>query len=167
MGKIRRRPWQYILFYHTKTQQIMTAALNILLIEDNEGDILLTTEALYEHKIINQVMVIRDGKEAIDFFSNSTRTIDAPLVVLLDINVPKVNGHEILSFIKNSPIYKNTPVIMLTTSSSPNDRMLCEKNNAQGYMTKPLDVPDFLREIHKTEGFWFDIVTVVPPVTGN
>jgi CheY-like chemotaxis protein len=140
--------------------------LNILLIEDNEGDILLTTEALTDYKLINKVMVIRDGREAINFFSDSTQTGASPFLVLLDINIPKVNGHQILNFIKNSAGYKDTPVIMLTSSSSATDKMLCEKNNAFSYLTKPLDVPDFLKVIRKIENFWLNIVTN-PPSTRN
>jgi len=141
-------------------------ALNILLIEDNEGDILLTTEALNDYKLINNVIVIRDGREAINFFSDSPQTTASPFLVLLDINIPKVNGHQILNFIKNSAGFKDTPVIMLSSSSSPDDKLLCEKNNAISYLTKPLDVPDLLKVIRKIESFWLNIV-VSPPFTGN
>jgi CheY-like chemotaxis protein len=134
--------------------------IHILLIEDNEGDILLTTEALQESKIINKVTVLKDGKLAIDFFKNITDKSNTPDLVLLDINLPKKNGHEVLHYIKSSESYKQVPVIMLTTSSSENDILNSYKNYVNCYITKPIEANDFINAIAKIEDFWINIVTI-------
>jgi CheY-like chemotaxis protein len=135
-------------------------SLNILLVEDNEGDILLTTEAFEESKIINIVEVIRDGKEAINFFNGLINKDDTPDLVLLDINLPKMNGHEVLMFIKNNEKYKHIPVIMLTTSSSEKDILQSYKSHVNCYITKPIDVNDFMQAVTKIEDFWINIVSI-------
>ena len=134
--------------------------INILLVEDNEGDILLTTEAFEESRIINKITAIRDGKAAINFFEGLTNKEDIPNMVLLDINLPKVSGHEVLMYIKNSEKYKSIPVIMLTTSSSEKDILACYKNHVNCYITKPIDVTDFMKAISKIEDFWVNIVSI-------
>src|SRR5580698_5322185 len=96
-------------------------SINILLIEDNEGDIMLTVEAFEESKIVNNITTIKDGRLAINYFESLTEKDDIPHLVLLDINLPKANGHEVLTYIKNNERYKRIPVIMLTTSSSQTD----------------------------------------------
>ena len=135
-------------------------SINILLVEDNEGDILLTTEALEECKIINEITIIRDGRAAIDFFKSMTSVDEIPDIVLLDINLPKMSGHEVLTFIKNDDRYKQIPVIMLTTSSSEKDIMISYKNHVNCYITKPVDVLDFIKAISKIEDFWINIVSI-------
>ncbi|MEO8885147.1 MAG: response regulator [Mucilaginibacter sp.] len=135
-------------------------SIHILLVEDNEGDILLTTEALEESKIINKITVLRDGKKAIDFFENLKDKNDIPELVLLDINLPKKSGHEVLVYIKNNEKYKQIPVIMLTTSSSENDILGSYKNHVNCYITKPIEVQDFMRAVAKIEDFWINIVSI-------
>ncbi|HEY4326207.1 MAG TPA: response regulator [Mucilaginibacter sp.] len=135
-------------------------AINILLVEDNEGDILLTTEAFEESKIVNKIIAIRDGKEAINFFEGLTKKSDVPHLVLLDINLPKMSGHEVLTYIKNNERYRNIPVIMLTTSSSEKDILTSYKNHVNCYITKPIDVADFMKAILKIEDFWINIVSI-------
>lgn len=123
--------------------------IDILLIEDNEGDILLTTEALQEHKIVNKILVVKDGLEALDFlikkepFKNSP----TPDLILLDINLPKLNGQEILKRIKSNKQIRHLPVIMLSTSSSQKDISESFKNGADCYITKPIDIDIFIKEI--------------------
>jgi CheY-like chemotaxis protein len=134
--------------------------INVLLIEDNEGDILLTTEAFEESKIVNSITPIRDGNEAIKFFEALTGKDEIPHLVLLDINLPKVNGHEVLIYIKNSEKYKSIPVIMLTTSSSEKEILQCYKNHVNCYIIKPIDLSDFTKAIAKIEDFWINIVTI-------
>ncbi len=134
--------------------------INILLIEDNEGDIVLTREAFEESKIVNKIMSIRDGYEAIRFFETLTKKSEVPHLVLLDINLPKVSGHEVLTYIKNSEKYKTIPVIMLTTSSSEKDIQKSYKNHVNCYITKPIDVSDFMKAISKIEDFWINIVSI-------
>jgi CheY-like chemotaxis protein len=134
--------------------------INILLIEDNEGDILLTMEAFEESKIVNKITIIKDGKEAITFFEALTNKEEIPNLVLLDINLPKVSGHEVLMYIKNSEKFKSIPVIMLTTSSSEKDILQSYKNHVNCYITKPIDVADFMKAISKIEDFWINIVSI-------
>lgn len=134
--------------------------INILLIEDNEGDILLTREAFEESKIVNKIIVIKDGKEAINFFETLTSKEDVPHIVLLDINLPKMSGHEVLMYIKNNERFKSIPVIMLTTSSSEKDILQSYKNHVNCYITKPIDVADFMKAIAKIEDFWINIVSI-------
>ena len=135
-------------------------AVRILLVEDNEGDILLTKEAFEESKIRNEIIAIRDGLEAISFFENLTNVEDLPHLVLLDVNLPKISGHEVLLYIKNSERYKRIPVIMLTTSSAEKDIFLSYSNHVNCYITKPIDVADFMAAITKIEDFWINIVSI-------
>jgi CheY-like chemotaxis protein len=136
-------------------------SIRILLVEDNEGDILLTTEALEDSKIVNIVKVIRDGEAAINFFSNLANKEEIPDLILLDINLPKKSGHEVLVYLKNNEKYKQIPVIMLTTSSSEKDIVTSYKNHVNCFISKPIDVSDFINAIVKIEEFWFNIVTIV------
>jgi CheY-like chemotaxis protein len=136
------------------------SGINILLIEDNEGDILLTTEAFEDSKIAHHITAIRDGSQAISFFEDLTEKAEMPHLVLLDINLPKVNGQEVLAYIKNNEKYKCIPVIMLTTSSAEKDILQSYKNHANCYITKAIDVVDFMKTIAKIEDFWTNIVSI-------
>lgn len=137
-----------------------TNLIHILLVEDNEGDILLTKEAFEDAKIINELSVVRDGKEAIDFLSKVGKyaNVTTPNLILLDINLPKKNGHEVLNFIKENDDIKHIPVIMLTTSSSDKDINKSYESYANCYITKPVEVEDFLEIVSKIEDFWISIV---------
>jgi len=135
-------------------------AIHILLVEDNEGDILLTTEALEEGKIANRITVIKDGKQAIDFFrkyGESTQG-ELPDLILLDINLPRKNGHEVLQYIKGAENLKHIPVIMLTTSSSEKDVIYSYKSFASCYITKPFEADGFINAVTKIKEFWTDFV---------
>jgi CheY-like chemotaxis protein len=134
--------------------------INILLVEDNEGDVLLTMEAFEESKIVNKITAIKDGKEAINYFEALTNKGEIPHLVLLDINLPKVSGHEVLMYIKNNERFKSIPVIILTTSSSEKDILQSYKNHVNCYITKPIDVSDFMKAIMKIEDFWINIVSI-------
>lgn len=135
-------------------------SIHILLVEDNEGDILLTTEALEEGKIINKVSVVKDGKQAIDFLNLKEPFQEAtmPNLILLDINLPKKNGHEVLQYIKGSKTFRHIPIIMLTTSSSEKDIMEAYNHYANCFITKPVDVNEFMKAVAKIENFWISIV---------
>jgi CheY-like chemotaxis protein len=135
-------------------------AIHILLVEDNEGDILLTTEALQEGKVFNKVSVVKDGKQAIDFLNQKEPFHDAslPNLILLDINLPKKNGHEVLQYIKESKNFRHIPIIMLTTSSSEKDIIQAYKHYANCFITKPVDVNEFMLAVAKIENFWISIV---------
>ena len=136
--------------------------IHILLVEDNEGDIFLVTEALEEGKIVNKISVAKDGKEAIDFLEKKGKYQNAerPDLILLDVNLPKKNGHEVLEHIKSQKNLKQIPVIMLTTSSAEKDISMSYKNHANCFITKPVDVENFLKVVYSIENFWISIVTL-------
>ena len=141
-----------------------TEDISILVIEDNEGDILLTKEAFEESKLITQIDVVKDGMAGIDYFKRilEDERISLPELVLLDINLPKKNGQEVLQFIKGNEILKQIPVIMLTTSSSDNDIINSYKNQANCYIMKPVDINAFMSVISKIEEFW--LTTAMLPI---
>jgi chemotaxis family two-component system response regulator Rcp1 len=134
--------------------------VHILLVEDNEGDILLTKEALEDAKILITLSVVKDGKEAIDFVNKQGlyTDVDQPDLLMLDVNMPKKNGHEVLKYIKSSESLRHIPVIMLTTSSSEKDINLSYNNYANCFITKPVEVNDFLAVVTTIENFWISIV---------
>jgi two-component system, chemotaxis family, response regulator Rcp1 len=133
-------------------------AIKILLVEDNEGDILLTTEALAEFKIDNELKVIRNGTDALHFLATCVQKNkkDLPDLILLDINLPKKNGHEVLQSAKNHPDLKHIPIIVLTTSSSDQDILKAYREHCNCYVIKPLEVSDFMDLTVKIEEFWFN-----------
>lgn len=135
-------------------------SIHILLVEDNEGDILLTTEALEEGRIMNKLSVARDGQEALDFLNKKGefQTSEIPDLILLDVNLPRKNGHEVLKYVKTHPVFRSIPVIMLTTSSSQKDIDESYKNYANCYITKPIELSDFMKAIGQIEEFWINLV---------
>ncbi|MBC7439682.1 MAG: response regulator [Flavobacterium sp.] len=132
---------------------------HILLVEDNEADILLTTEALEEGIIFNKISVVRDGEQAMHFLKkrNEYANAELPNIILLDINLPRQNGLEVLKLIKADSNIKHIPIIMLTTSSSKKDIQTAYKNYANCYIIKPVDVNDFINAITKIEEFWVNM----------
>ncbi len=134
--------------------------VNILLVEDNEGDILLTVEALQEGKIANKINVARDGREAINFLRRKGKFQHAqrPDLILLDINLPKLNGHELLNKIKQDEELKAIPVIMLSTSSSEDEILGCYESYANCYITKPIDINNFDQVLRRIKDFWISTV---------
>lgn len=138
----------------------MTNLIYILLVEDNEGDVLLTKVALEESNVNFKLSVINDGKEALDFLNKEGKYANEimPQLVLLDINLPKKNGHEVLQYIKKTENLKHIPVIMLTTSSSQNDIDLAYENNAVGFITKPSDVNDFIAAVATAVNSWIPTI---------
>ena len=134
--------------------------IHILLVEDNEGDIILTMEALNEGKVTNKISVARDGEQAISFLNKEGDYHDAerPDLILLDINLPRVDGKEVLTYVKNNSVLKAIPVVMLTTSSSEKDILESYRNYANCYITKPVDLNKFFEVVQKIENFWISIV---------
>lgn len=132
--------------------------VNILLVEDNEGDILLTVEALEEGRIANVISVARDGQEALEKLEVSFQKGQLPDLILLDINLPKLNGHEVLEQLKQNEHFKHVPVIILSTSSSEMDILKSYKNHANCFITKPVEIDEFVKAIESIEDFWFSIV---------
>ncbi len=134
--------------------------IRILLVEDNEGDILLTLEALKEARIGNEVDVVKDGDKAIQFLKKEKEFKDArtPELILLDINLPRMDGFEVLSIIKNDDSLSVIPVIMLTTSDSEKDILECYQHHANCYITKPVNFENFMNVIQTIKDFWINIV---------
>ena len=129
--------------------------LHILLVEDNEGDILLTIEALEEEEINFTSVVVKDGWEAIQFLNNKGKYIDErlPDTILLDINLPKMNGIEVLKNIKSNKSLQHIPITILTTSSSSEDLKTCLLNKANFFLTKPLDTSLFIKNLLSLKDF--------------
>lgn len=132
---------------------------HILLVEDNEGDIILTLDAFEESKIKTEISVVKNGQEALDFLFRRGEYTEAekPDLVLLDINIPIFNGHEVLRQIKTTDFLKKIPVIMLTTSSSQKDVNQAYDYHSNSYVKKPLDMDEFLEAILKIEEFWLQL----------
>lgn len=133
--------------------------INILLVEDNEGDILLTLEAFNEISLKPHVDVVRDGQDAVAFLRKEGRYAGSvtPQLVLLDINMPGMSGIEVLDFIKRDPVLHTIPVVMLTTSSGENDIKACYERSANCFITKPIDFGKFLEVVQSIEAFWLKV----------
>lgn len=129
--------------------------MKILLVEDNEGDIILTTEALQTAAASNKIVIARDGYKALLYLTEAENVKDPlPDLILLDINLPRMNGHELLRNIKKNNTLKHIPVVMLSTSSSKNDIDNSYQNHANCYITKPNDLNEFFTVIERLEKFW-------------
>jgi chemotaxis family two-component system response regulator Rcp1 len=131
--------------------------IHILLVEDNEGDIVLAREALEEARIKNRITVITDGEKALEYlFCNDNNR--KPDLILLDMNLPKVNGMEVLAKIKADEALKIIPVVMLTTSTSEQDVLEAYRNYVNCYINKPIDLEEFIVVIKNIESFWLNTV---------
>ncbi len=137
----------------------MIKPVHILLIEDNEGDIFLTLEAFEESKIRTNISIARNGKEALDFLHNKGEFVhsERPDLIILDINIPIFNGHEILRIIKEDNDLKKIPVIILTTSSDDKDITKAYEVYANCYVTKEIEMDNFMKAILKIENFWLQL----------
>lgn len=134
--------------------------INILLVEDNPGDIRLTKEVLKEGKIRNRLEVVTDGEEAILYLKKcgKYKEVTLPDIILLDLNLPKKDGREVLAEIKTDPLLMLIPVIVLTTSAAEQDIMNMYAHHANCYITKPVDFNQFINVIKSIEDFWLHIV---------
>jgi chemotaxis family two-component system response regulator Rcp1 len=132
----------------------------ILLVEDNLGDVRLTREALKEGKILNDLSVVGDGVEALAFLRREGGYVGAekPDLILLDLNLPKKDGREVLEEIKGDGDLKKIPVVVLTTSEAERDILKAYDLHANCYITKPVDLEQFIRVVQLIEDFWLKIV---------
>ena len=135
---------------------------HILLVEDNDGDILLTLEAFEESRLKTDISVVKNGNEALDFLfkRGAFKNVNRPDLILLDINIPTFNGHEVLQQIKSDSDLKKIPVIMLTTSSNQQDINKAYDNHCNSYVKKPLNMSEFLGAILQIEEFWLQLTTL-------
>jgi chemotaxis family two-component system response regulator Rcp1 len=139
-------------------------AIEILMVEDNPGDVRLTREALKDHKVWNRLHVVEDGVAALDFVHRRTPHEKAPRpdLILLDLNLPRKDGREVLAAIKGDPDLKTIPVVILTTSQAEEDVVRAYNLNANCYVTKPVDFEQFTRIVRAIEQFWLTVVTLPP-----
>ena len=138
--------------------------IHILLIEDSLADIELTLEALEEAKFLNEVQTVRDGADALEYLHRRGEHADAvrPDLIILDLNLPKRSGHEVLADIKDDPDLRRIPVAVLTTSAAEADVVDSYDLGANCYLTKPVDVGQFLKVVQSIEEFWFGVVRLPP-----
>lgn len=138
--------------------------IEILLVEDNPGDVRLTREALKDAKVANTLQVVEDGVAALDYLYQRGQYVDAPRphLVLLDLNLPKKNGREVLAEIKTDGRLKATPVVILTTSQAEEDVLRAYNLHANCYITKPVDFLQFTKIVKTIEDFWLTVVTLPP-----
>ena len=138
--------------------------VEILLVEDNPGDVRLTQETMKEFKVLNNLSVVGDGVEAMAFLRREGKYAEAPRpdLILLDLNLPKKDGREVLSEIKRDEQLKRIPVVILTTSGAEQDVLKTYQLHANCYIKKPVDLDQFSAVIKSIEQFWFTIVKLPP-----
>jgi chemotaxis family two-component system response regulator Rcp1 len=138
--------------------------IEILLVEDNPGDVRLTKEALKDGKVLNSLNVAKDGVEAMAFLRREGKYTDAvrPDLILLDLNLPKKDGREVLTEIKNDLNLKRIPVVILTVSKAEEDIIRTYELHANCYIAKPVDLDRFIEVVKAIEDFWFTIVKLPP-----
>ena len=138
----------------------MHKTANILLVEDNPGDIALCEEAFEETKFLNKISIARDGQEALDFLNqtNGFEKEERPDMILLDMNLPKRDGIEVLNIIKTDEELKTIPVVMLTSSQNSDDILNAYEQHANCYIVKPIDAMKFIEVVQKIENFWVSVV---------
>jgi chemotaxis family two-component system response regulator Rcp1 len=142
-----------------------TVPIEVLLVEDNVGDVRLTQEALREAKVRNNLHVVPDGVEAMAFLRREGRYagVPRPDLVLLDLNLPKKGGLEVLEEIKTDDTLQHIPVVILTTSQAEQDIVQSYRRRANAYVTKPVDLEQFLKVVGAIEQFWLEIVKLSRP----
>jgi CheY-like chemotaxis protein len=142
-------------------------AIEILMVEDNPGDVRLTREAFKDGRVWNRLHVVEDGIAALDFLHRRAPYQDAPRpdVILLDLNLPRMDGREVLAAIKGDPSLRVIPVVVLTTSQAEEDVLRAYHLNANCYITKPVDLEQFIRIVQAIEDFWLTVVRLpsAPP----
>lgn len=138
--------------------------IEILLVEDNPGDVRLTREALKEGKVYSNLHTVKDGVEAMDFLHHRGKYKDVPRpdIILLDLNLPKKDGREVLQEIKTDDRFKRIPVVVLTTSKAEEDVLRTYNLHANCYVTKPVDLEKFMVVVKSIDVFWLTVVTLPP-----
>ena len=138
--------------------------IEILLVEDSPADVLLTREAFEQNKIVNTLHVAEDGIQAMDFLHRYGAYASAPRpdLILLDLNLPRKNGREVLAEIKADPDLKKIPIVVLTTSGAEEDILRAYNLNANCYVVKPVGFDNFMEAMQSIRHFWFSVVTLPP-----
>jgi len=143
-----------------KTIGMDAAPIEVLLVEDSPGDVRLTREAFKDAKVHINLHVASDGADAMDFLNREGKHSDVPRpdLILLDLNLPKKDGREVLEEIKQSPVLKSIPVVILTTSASDEDILRSYRLHANCYITKPVGLDGFLEVVKSIDTFWLSVV---------
>ena len=146
------------------SQEELARPIEILLVEDNPGDVRLTEEALKEGKVYNNLHWAKDGVEALEFLQREGKHAKAPRpdIILLDLNLPKKDGREVLAVIKRDDRLKHIPVVVLTTSKADEDVLRSYELHANCYVTKPVDLEKFIVVVQSIDRFWLTVVTLPP-----
>jgi chemotaxis family two-component system response regulator Rcp1 len=146
------------------TVEFQGKVIDILLVEDNPGDVRLAQEALKESKVRNKLFVVEDGVEAMAFLHREGKYADSPRpdLILLDLNLPRKSGREVLAEVKTNEDFKRIPVVVLTVSRAEEDIIRCYNHHANCYITKPLDFNQFMEVTKSIEEFWLNIVKLPP-----
>lgn len=145
-------------------EQLKFSLIDILIIEDNEGDARLIREVFNENKLFNSLHFVRDGVDAMDYlfargkYQNAVR----PDLIILDLNLPRKDGREVLAEIKSDPVLKQIPVVVMTISQAEEDILKSYNLHANCYVTKPIDLNQFSEVVKSIENFWFTIVKLPP-----
>ncbi|MFH8484659.1 response regulator [Streptomyces longisporoflavus] len=136
------------------------APVDVLLVEDDPGDELMTREAFEDNKIRNNLHVVRDGEEALDFLyrRGEYEGVPRPDLILLDLNLPKYDGRQVLEKIKSDPDLQDIPVVVLTTSAAEEDILRSYKLHANAYVTKPVDLDQFIAAVRQIDDFFVQVV---------
>ena len=142
----------------------LPAPIDVLLVEDDPGDVLMTREAFEEHKLRNTLHVVNDGVEAVSFLRREGEYADAPRpgLILLDINLPRVDGREVLARIKADELLRRIPVVVLTTSEAEEDILRSYDLHANAYVTKPVDFEAFVKVVRQVDDFYINVVRLPP-----
>ena len=144
----------------TLSQPLVGRQIDVLLVEDDPGDVLMTQEAFEDYKVKNQLHVATDGVEAMAFLRREGKNADAPRpdLVLLDLNLPRMDGREVLHEIKSDPELASIPVVILTTSEAEEDVLRSYSLHANAYVTKPVDFERFIQVVRKIDDFFVTVV---------
>lgn len=136
--------------------------IEVLMVEDNPGDVRLTLEAMKEAKVNNRLVIVKDGVEAMEYLRREGAFKDAvrPDLVLLDLNLPRKDGREVLAELKSDVHLKSIPVVVLTTSRADEDIVRAYNLHANCYITKPVDFAQFMRVVQQIDDFWVNVVTL-------
>ncbi|MFA9414969.1 response regulator [Natrinema sp. HArc-T2] len=148
----------------SKSDTFQAEPAQILLVEDNPGDVRLTREAFKQGRIENDLHVVSDGFEALSFLAQEDEYADVPRpdLILLDLNLPRKDGEDVLKELKDDPALRSIPVIVLTSSSAEEDIARSYELHANAYLTKPVDPDEFIETVRAFEKFWFSVVRLPP-----
>jgi CheY-like chemotaxis protein len=136
------------------------AAINVLLVEDDPGDVLITREALSAAKILHNLEVVDNGEAAVSFLRQEGEYVDAPRpdLVFLDLNLPRLDGREVLAMVKSDEMLRRIPIVVLTTSNAEEDVLRSYDLHANAYVTKPVDIDAFMNVVRQIDDFFLTVV---------